>query len=489
MSRLGTAVIVMIGLLLANIAYTQVIRADDYRADPNNKRTLVAEYSRQRGQITAAGGVVLARSDPVDDQYRYQRVYPDGPLYAGLTGYYSMRYGPTGLERTQNAVLSGEAPELIAGQLSDLITGRDPRGGNVELNIAPAVQQAAYNAMTAEGFTGAVVAMEPSTGDVIAMVSTPSYDPNPLASHSDPVQREAYNALVSADPSPLVNRAIGAVYPPGSTFKLVIASAALQQQYTADSEVTGEPQITLPDTGGATLSNFGVLPCADAGGDDVTLTQALAFSCNTAFAEVAMSIGAVPVKRQSEALGINGDELDIGLDVVGSRVGEIPDTAALAQTGIGQRDVALTPFQMAWITATIANSGDRMVPHLIAKTTKPDLSVLSENTPESMGQAIPIAVADTLKQMMIESERETPGSGGISDLVIASKTGTAEHGADPKNTPPHAWYVAFAPADDPKVAVAVMVENGGNLGLDATGSRVAGPIGRSVIAAALAGGP
>ena len=131
--RLGTAVIVMIGLLLANIAYTQVIKADDYRADPNNKRTLVAEYSRQRGQITAAGGVVLARSDPVDDQYSYQRVYPGGAVYADLTGYYSMRYGPTGLERNQNEILSGEAPELIAGQLSDLITGRDPRGGNVEI--------------------------------------------------------------------------------------------------------------------------------------------------------------------------------------------------------------------------------------------------------------------------------------------------------------------------------------------------------------------
>ncbi|MEP6563470.1 MAG: penicillin-binding protein 2, partial [Nakamurella sp.] len=185
--RLGTAVIVMFGLLLANIAYTQVIKADDYRADPNNKRTLVAEYSRQRGQITAAGGVVLARSDPVDDQYSYQRVYPGTDVYAGLTGYYSMRYGPTGLERTQNEILSGEAPELIAGQLSDLITGRDPRGGNVELNIVPAVQQAAYSAMKDGGYTGAVVAIKPATGQVLAVVSTPSYDPNPLASHSDAV--------------------------------------------------------------------------------------------------------------------------------------------------------------------------------------------------------------------------------------------------------------------------------------------------------------
>ncbi len=485
--RLGTAVIVMIGLLLANIAYTQVIKADDYRADPNNKRTLVAEYSRQRGQITAAGGVVLARSDPVNDQYQYQRVYPGAEVYADLTGYYSMRYGPTGLERNQNDILSGESPELIAGQLSDLITGRDPRGGNVELNIVPAVQQAAYSAMTDKSYVGAVVAIEPSTGKILAMVSTPSYDPNPLASHSDEVQRQAYNALVNADPSPLVNRAIGAVYPPGSTFKLVIAAAALQNGYTPQTPVTGESTITLPDAGGATLSNFGGETCANGGGADVPLTEALAFSCNTAFAQVAMAVGAVPIRKQAEALGVDGNPIDIGMDVVGSRLGDVPDTASLAQTGIGQRDVAVTPFQMAWITATIANGGDRMVPHLIAKTTKPDLSVISQTSPESLGQAIPIPVADEVRDMMIASEQETLGSGGISGLTIASKTGTAEHGNDPKNTPPHTWYTAFAPADNPKVAVAVLVENGGDLGLDATGSKVAAPIGRSVIAAALAG--
>jgi len=479
----------MFGLLLANIAYTQVIKADDYRADPNNKRTLVAEYSRQRGQITAAGGVVLARSDPVDDQYSYQRVYPGADVYANLTGYYSMRYGPTGLERNQNEILSGEAPELIAGQLSDLITGRDPRGGNVELNIVPAVQQAAYSAMKDPGYTGAVVAIKPSTGQVLAVVSTPSYDPNPLASHSDAVQRQAYNDLVNADPSPLVNRATAAVYPPGSTFKLVIAAAALQQGFTPETPVTGEAKITLPDTGGATLSNFAGETCANGGGAEVPLVEALAFSCNTAFAEVAMSLGRVPVQKQAEALGVDGNPIDIGIDVVGSRVGDIPDTAALAQTGIGQRDVAVTPFEMAWTTATIANRGDKMAPHLIAKTTKPDLTVISETQPESLGQAIPITVADQVRDMMIQSEKETPGSGTIADLVIASKTGTAEHGNDPKNTPPHAWYVAFAPADDPQVAVAVMVENGGNLGLDATGSKVAGPVGRTVIAAALAGGP
>jgi len=437
----------------------------------------------QRGQIMAAGGVVLTRSDPVDDQYSHQRVYPGGDVYADLTGYYSMRYGSTGLERNQgstgpernqNEILSGEAPGVIAG-------------GNVELNVVPAVQQAAYSAMTEKNYVGAVVAIEPSTGKILAMVSTPSYDPNPLASHSDEVQRQAYNALVNADPSPLVNRAIGAVYPPGSTFKLVIAAAALQNGYTPQTPVTGESTINLPDTGGATLSNFGGATCGNGGGADVPFIEALAFSCNTAFAQVAMAVGAGPIRQQAAALGVDGNPVDIGMDVVGSRLGDVPDTAALAQTGIGQRDVAVTPFQMAWITATVANGGDRMVPHLIAKTTKPDLSVISQTSPESLGQAIPIPVANQIRDMMIESEKETPGSGGISGLTIASKTGTAEHGTDPKNTPPHTWYTAFAPADNPTVAVAVMVENGGDLGLDATGSKVAAPIGRSVIAAALAG--
>lgn len=489
LSKLGTAVIVMVALLLLNIGYTQIVKSDDYRADPNNRRTLVAEYSRQRGQITAQGGAVLARSDPVDDQFRYQRVYPSGPVYASVTGYYSMRYGPTGLERTQNEILSGDSPELFAAQLSDLITGRDPRGGNVEVNIVPAIQQAAYDSMAGQGYVGAVVAMEPATGKVTALVSTPSYDPNPLASHSDAEQRSTYNTLVSEDPSPLVNRATGVIYPPGSTFKVVIAAAALQNGYRPNSMLTGAATLPLPGTGGATLSNYGGATCGRSGGADVTLTEAMAFSCNTAFAEMAMAVGAGPVRKQAEVLGVDEEPLEIGLDVVGSRLGEIPDTAALAQTSIGQRDVATTPFQMAWITATIANRGDRMVPHLIAKTTKPDLSVLSETSPQSMGQAIPFDVADDLRDMMIQSERETQGSGQISNLVIASKTGTAEHGADPKNTPPHVWYIAFAPANNPKVAVAVMVEDGGNLGLNATGATVAAPVGRAVIAAALSAGP
>ncbi len=383
-------------------------------------------------------------------------------------------------------LLTGCSVSSTATATTSLSSEAPDPSGKAQLTLVPAVQQAAYSAMNDKGYVGAVVAIEPFSGNILAVVSTPSSDPNPLVSYPDGTQRQASQDLVNADPSPLHNRALSAVYPPGPTFELVIAAAALQNGYTPQTTVTGQSTITLPGSGGAILRNLGWRTCADAGGGDVTLTQALAFSCNTAFAEVAMSLGAPVVRKQADAFGINGEGVDIGLDVVGSRLGAVPDTASLAQTGIGQRDVATTPFEMAWVTATIANHGDRMAPHLIVQSTKPDLTVTSQAQPQSLGQAIPVPVADQLRDMMIESERNTPGSGSIADLVIASKTGTAEHGNDP-NTPPHAWYVAFAPADAAKVAVAVLIEDGGDLSAAATGAKVASSVGRSVIAAALAG--
>lgn len=489
--RVGTAVMVLIVLLLANFTYLQVIQSAKLRADPNNTRTRLDEYSRPRGQITAAGGLVLARSDPSNDSYKYQRVYPKGAMYQPVTGYFSSLYGTTGIEKSENSLLSGEDDALIGGQLSDLITGRDPRGGNVELSIVPRVQEAAYQGLTEEGYAGAVVAIEPSTGKILALASTPAYDPTPLASHSEDVQEAQSKIINNSTPSIKLNRATGAVYPPGSTFKLVVSAAAFQHGYNPQSAVTGLAKISLP--GGGTLSNFEGETCGDGGGADVTFTQALAHSCNTAFANVAIALGAQALRTQSAALGVDPDGFSVGIDVVGSRVGGMVDSAAVAQSAIGQRDVAFTPMQDAIIAATVANHGVRMVPHLIAKTTAPDLSVIDETVPEvANSAAIPATIADQIRDMMIESEKDTAkdsaGPGEIANVIIASKTGTAEHGTDPKNTPPQCWYVAFAPAAKPTVAVAVLVENGGNGDLNATGGKVAGPIGRAVIAAALSGG-
>lgn len=490
--RLGTAVLVMLSLLLLNVGYIQVVKSEEYRSNPANKRTALDDFNRQRGQITAAGGVVLARSVPSDDQFRYQRSYPRGAAYANITGYLSLRYGSTGLENTYNEVLSGDDPSLLVDNVSDLVTGRDPRGGNVELTLVPKLQELAFKQLTDKGFTGAVVALRPKTGEVLALVTSPSFNPNRFAAHTDAVQKQAYNELAEArttsKPSPDVNRAIESVYPPGSTFKLVVASAALQNGFTPNTAVTGVSKITLPGTGGATLSNFSGETCANKGGSDVSLTDALAHSCNTAFAQVAMKLGADKLRAQAQAFGV-GEGGDLGgLQIAPSRVGDMADTAAVGQSGIGQRDVAFSPYQNAEVVATIANGGLRMQPYLVARLTKPDLSLLRPATePTSIGQAIPKATAEAIKKMMLASEQEMSTASDPA-LQIASKTGTAEHGSDPKTTPPHAWYVAFAPADDPQIAVAVFVADGGDKGLNAVGATVAAPIGQAVIKAALGKG-
>ncbi len=508
--RGATAIIVLVVALLANVTYIQVVKSASYRNDSNNKRILYEEASRQRGQITAAGGVVLARSDPSEDSYRYQRVYPTDPAaYAGLTGYYSLNYGPTRMEAAQDDLLSGDSADLIVDRVGDFLTGRDPRGGNVELTINPTVQKAAYQALVDAEVVGSVVAIRPSTGEILAMASTPSFDPNVLASHNEATQRAEFNTLFSpADPSapsPVTNRALDDTLPPGSTFKLVVAAAALSQgaAYNPQTPLTSAGSITLPSTDGVQLRNYNRGNCAGSS-SDVTMTVALAHSCNTAFADLGMQLGGDAIRRQAAAFGIDDTRFTVGLVdgkkstgglvVQGSRLGDMADAAAVAQSSIGQRDVALTPMQTAMIAATIANGGVRMQPYLIARTTAPDLSELSAAVPTVANQtAVSAEVAGDLTAMMKESEQITLANAGgtpIQGVTIASKTGTAEHGVNPSDTkanPPYVSYSAFAPADAPQVAVVVFIESGANVGADATGGVVAGPIGRQVIAAALQG--
>ncbi|MGC0366769.1 peptidoglycan glycosyltransferase [Rhodococcus sp. 27YEA15] len=482
--RVAMAVMVMVVALLANATYVQVIKADDLRNDPRNSRILLDEYSRQRGQISASGQV-LASSQATDDRYKYLREYPNGEPFAPVTGFYSMQYGSAGLERTEDPILNGSDNRLFSQRFFDLVSGRDPRGGNVVTTLNPAMQQVAYDQLTSKGYTGSVVAIEPSTGRILTMVSTPSYDPNKLASHDGAVTTQAWDDL-NADPNnPLVNRAISQTYPPGSTFKVITTAAALGNGATPDDQLTAAPQITLPDTN-TTLENYNGSTCGD--GPTASLRDAFARSCNTAFVELGIKDGIGAVKDEAKAFGIGPNTPTIPLPVADSTVGDIPDDAALGQSAIGQRDVALTPLQNAVIAATVANGGVRMQPNLISQLQGPDLTDLSSPSPVSLGQAISPTVAATLTELMIGAENYTSGDGKIPGVQIASKTGTAEHGVNPQQTPPHAWYIAFAPAQNPTVAVAVIVENGGDRGLAATGGSVAAPIGRAVIAAGIQGG-
>ncbi|MCX5045042.1 penicillin-binding protein 2 [Aldersonia sp. NBC_00410] len=489
--RVAIAVMVMVVALLANATYVQVIKADDLRADPRNSRVLLDEYSRQRGQISA-GGQILAVSVPTDDRYKYLRTYPTNPVspssplaYAPATGFYSLQYGSTGLERAEDPVLNGSDNRLFGRRFFDLFSGRDPRGGNVVTTLNPAMQQVAYDELTAKGYTGSVVAIEPSTGNILAMVSTPSYDPNLLSSHDGAATTQAWDELSSDPDMPLLNRAISQTYPPGSTFKVVVTAAALSTGGSPDEQLTAAPTITLPNTS-TTLENYNGSTCG--GGATASLREAFARSCNTAFVDLGIKTGASALSEQALGFGIGASPSGIPLPVAGSTVGSMPDDAALGQSSIGQRDVALSPLQNAVIAATVANGGTRMEPHLVAQLQSPDLTALATTTPVAVGQAIRPEVASTLTDLMIGSENNTAGGGKIPGVQIASKTGTAEHGTDPRNTPPHAWYIAFAPAQNPKIALAVLVENGGDRALAATGGSVAAPIGRAVIAAGLQGG-
>ncbi|EOM74246.1 penicillin-binding protein 2 [Rhodococcus rhodnii] len=488
--RVALAVMVMVVALLANATYVQVIKADDLRSDPRNSRVLLDEYSRQRGQISAAGQV-MAQSIPTDDRYKYLRTYPAGegvpssPLAnAPVTGFYSMQYGSTGLENGMDSILNGSDNRLFSRRFFDMVSGRDPRGGNVITTIDPVMQQVAYDQLTSRGYTGSVVAIEPSTGRILSMASTPSFDPNELSSHDGRVSTEAWERLTSDPDQPMLNRAVSQTYPPGSTFKVVTTAAALGEGATPDTQLTAAPQITLPDTA-TTLENYGGATCG--GGPTASLREAFARSCNTAFVELGEQAGADALESQASALGIGDEITGVPFPVAPSTIGSIPDGAALGQSSIGQRDVALTPLQNAVIAATVANGGVRMEPQLVSELQAPDLSSLGSPSPVSNGEAFSSEVAATLTDLMVASENQTGGTGQIPGVQIASKTGTAEHGSDPRNTPPHAWYIGFAPAENPTIAIAVIVEDGGDRALAATGGSVAAPVGRAVLQAGLQG--
>lgn len=481
--RISVTIMVLIVLLLGNATLTQVFTADGLRSDPRNQRVLLDEYSRQRGQITA-GGQLLAYSVATDGRLRFLRVYPNPMAYAPVTGFYSLQYSSTGLERAEGSVLNGSDERLFGRRLADFFTGRDPRGGNVGTTLIPEVQEAAWDAMSTGcngPCKGSVVALEPSTGKILAMVSAPSYDPNLLASHDGDEQSTAWERLRDDPESPLVNRAISETYPPGSTFKVITTAAALQAGANPNTLVTAASRIPLPDST-ASLENYGGSSCGN--GATTTLREAFARSCNTAFVQLGIDTGADKLRDTAKAFGIDSAPEPIPLQVVPSTLGPMGDGAAVGMSSIGQKDVALTPLQNAMVAATIANGGVEMNPHLVADLKGPDLANISTTAPSEARRAVSSQVATTLTELMIGAEQVTQQKGAIPGVQIASKTGTAEHGSDPRNTPPHAWYIAFAPAKAPKVAVAVLVENGGDR-LSATGGALAAPIGRATIAAAL----
>ncbi len=469
--------------LLLNTTYLQYVQAGDLNSRNDNKRVRDAEFSRKRGAILAANGKAIAESVPIKDQFEYQRTYPEPLEYAPLTGYYSYLYGRNAVELTQNEILSGSDPRLFVDRVVDLVGNSQPKGGSVSLTVLPAAQDAAWTGLRAlgGGQEGAVVALEPSTGKILALASSPAYDPNQLASHDFSAVQKAWERLNEADGAPMTDRAIQEIYPPGSTFKLVTAAAALESgQYQPDSLVKGGFELDLPETDN-TLPNENGSSC---GGDRITLTQALMVSCNVTFGDLALKLGEDALREQAEAFGWEDTYLEDLNGMVASRFPAPPvSLPLLAYSGIGQFDVAATPLQMAMVVSAIANGGTAMRPYLVDEVRAPDLSVLDKTDPEPYREAVSAAVARDLTQMMVEVVDQGTGTPAqIPGVKVAGKTGTAQ---SDEGRPPYAWFVSFAPADDPQVAVAVLVEDAG-VDRDAiSGGGLAAPIAKSVMEAVM----
>jgi peptidoglycan glycosyltransferase len=476
--RLSFVVALLFGALLFSTTWIQFVTAKELNSRPGNSRTLLNNYSRERGAILVAG-TPIAKSVPTKDQYKFVRTYPSPRLYSQVTGYYSFIYGAGGgLEGAEDALLSGRSDKLFYRRVIDMLTGKAQTGASVELTINPKAQKAADKALG--GQTGAVVALDPRTGAILAMVSHPQYDPSSLASHDLTAVEKAWKKLRANEQSPDTNRAIGGnLYPPGSTFKLVTAAAALSSgKYTEQSQLPGPAALNLP-LSSAELANDDHLPCGPGG--QTSLTHALEISCNTAFGSLGIDLGGDALRAQAAKFGF-GDSLQVPMRVTASTVPPL-NAPQSAQAAIGQFEVRVTPLQMAMVSAAIANRGTLMKPYLVKNTRNSDLDVIDESKPEKLSEAVSPEVAAALTRMMVtvvQSGTGTPAQ--IPGIQVAGKTGTAQN---KKGGAPHAWFTAFAPASNPQIAVAVVVESGGTLGNEAFGSTVAAPIARRVIEAAM----
>lgn len=478
--RISALVTLLFTALLISSTVIQFVQAPSINARPDNRRTLLDNYSRARGSIIV-GDQPVARSVPSPDQeIKFLRTYPQGPLYSAVTGYFSYSYGAGGgLEGSEDELLSGSSDALFYRRVSDLLTGRQQTGASLQLTINPKAQDAANKALGSQ--RGAVVALDPRTGAILAMVSHPQYDPNQLSQHDQTAVTRAWTTL-NADPTrPMVNRAIsGNLYPPGSVFKIVTASAALEGKVVDEqSQIPAPAVMDLPQSN-AGLPNYDRRACGP--NNATTLQHALEISCNTAFGFLGIQLGGDALRGQAAKFGF-GQTLRIPTRVEPSVVPAQLNAPQAAQSAIGQYDVRVTPLQVAMVSAAIANHGVVMRPYLVQDVLGANLESTESHQAEQLSVAVSNDTASTLTRMLVSVvDNGTGRPARIDGIQVAGKTGTAQQG---NGQPPHAWFTSFAPANDPKVAIAVVVEDGGNAGSEAAGGLLGGPIAKAVMEAVL----
>ena len=475
--RLGVVMIVLFSALFIQLNYLQVIEANDLNNHPANSRAVVRDFVQPRGVIQTSDGAVVAQSVASDDAFKLQRQYPLGPLFAHVTGYFSFTYGSEGVEREYNDALTGKVSQTFNPR--DLLVDRD-KTANVTLTLSKSLQELATQQLG--GRKGSVVALDPRSGAILALVDHPTYDPNDLASHDQDAVRAAWSELNADADRPLLPRTYRERYPPGSSFKVVTTAAGLATGTASPSQPAYPTmrELLLPNAGGQTLQNFGGGTC---GGP---LPEALRVSCNTAFAQLGLDLGAQKLSAAADAFGFN--EVP-PIDLPYAAKSFFPPASAfardlpgLAKSAIGQQDVAATPMQMALVAAGIANNGVIMTPHVLGEVRDTEGAVIQRYEPKTWMTATPPNVAQATRDMMVGVvERGSGTRAQIPGVAVAGKTGTAQTGLDKS----HVWFVAFAPAEAPRVAVAVMLEDQPST-TEATGGALAAPIAQAVMRAVLA---
>lgn len=475
--RASVFALLLVLALLGRATWVQGYEGKALANDKKNRRKTIAQYAQPLGNIVVAGSPVTGSKRTEGGDLAYKRDYTDGRLYAAVTGYSSQAYGATQLEGIYADVLDGTDSRLK--NPVDALTRKQAEPGTVLTTIDPAVQKAGYKALGNK--KGAAVAIDPKTGRILGMVSTPSYDPSKIAGLTD---GKEWQRLMADEDKPLVNRALRQPLPPGSTFKLVVAAAALEDGlYGSVDTATDSPNpYTLPGTRTVLPNENASAPCENA-----SIRTALRYSCNNVFGKMAVDLGQDKVKAMAEKFGFNDKELDVPVRAYASVYPSGMDKAQTGLTGIGQFDVTATPLQMAMVSAAIANDGLMAAPHMVSQVVDSDGDPLQTYEDGDARRIMSSGTAEQLRSAMRTVVEEGTGSNAsIAGMEVGGKTGTAQHGENNSKTP-YAWFTSYAkdPATGKEVAVAVMIEDSGAARSEVSGNGLAAPVAQKMMKAAL----
>ncbi|TPQ19950.1 peptidoglycan D,D-transpeptidase FtsI family protein [Streptomyces sporangiiformans] len=478
--RASVFTLLLVLALLVRATWVQFYEGTALADDKDNRRNTIEQYAYPLGDIIVAGDAVTGSKEVKSGDLKYQRTYKDGALYAGVTGYSSQVYGATQLEGIYQDLLDGTSDRLK--NPLDTVTGKRAKPGDVVTTIDPDVQKAAYDALGDK--KGAAVAIDPTNGKILGVVSTPSYDPSEISGSTDSAAWEK----LSKDPEkPMTNRALRQPLPPGSTFKLVVAAAALEDGlYSSVDEKTDSPNpYPLPGSTRVLANENESAPCEDA-----TIRVALQYSCNNVFGKMAVDLGQDKVKAMAEKFGFNNEEQDVPVRAYESVYPSDMDKSQTALSGIGQFDVTATPLQMAMVSATIAGGGKLVSPHMVSQISDASGDVL-ENYDDHTDtkEILSSSTAEQLQSAMQTVVEDGTGTNArISGATVGGKTGTAQHGENNSQTP-YAWFTSYAKDDSTgkEVAVAVIVEQSNAARSEVSGNGLAAPVAKSMMRAALKG--